>query len=252
LGAYSSVALLIVLWTPMRRRARILIVSLLGLTILFSGARAAWLAVATGVVLTALVVAFQKRKASGDVRPLRTIFVIGLGVLAALAFSGTLRHSVTVRIETVLGGPVNVTSTSSQSEISAQARRNQNASLRELAKTAPWYGQGLTASGRVQAFGGIDYGTTATTEASNNVGSNWILAWWAEGKYLAIPTFVLFAFAVKRGLKAGPGVVLAALLVNNLFTNTSFMPITWFVLGLSFLAAEHVRLRTQERPSRKY
>ena len=236
LGAYAATALIMALWIPARAKVRAPVVMLLSLAVLFSGARASWAAVAGGVFLTAVVSAMHKRRIAGDVRPIRIIIALGIAVLAALVFSSSLRTSVMERYQAAIGGSVAVNSSTSQSVISAQARRNQNAGLRELARTAPWYGQGLTASGRVQAFGEIDYGSTSTGEATNNIGSNWVLAWWADGKFLALPTFLMFAVAIKRGLWTGAGVTLAALLINNLFTNTSLLPITWFVLGLSFLA----------------
>lgn len=237
LGAYAAVAFLLILWTTYRFPTRALVFCLSGSAVLISAARASWLAAAVGGLVTALVYVLRKRTHQLHIRPIPLLLLGALAGLLALALIPSLGQRVQERVASAISGPTTVNASSDQSVVSAQARRNQIAGLMELASTAPWYGQGLTASGHVGVFGGV----YDQPPQGNHVSSNWILTWWAEGQLLALPVFCLFAFAIRRGWRNGSGVVMLGLLTNNLFTNTSLMPVTWFILALCFVSPSDLR-----------
>lgn len=120
-------------------------------------------------------------------------------------------------------------------DISAQARVQQNDGLNYLANTAPWYGQGLSASGRV-GVSGILY----LDNSVNNLGSNWLLSLWVDGKFLALPIIGFLLYFAIRFARHLPGQLLGLVLINSFFSNALFQPITWLLLGLT-LAITRIR-----------
>ena len=105
----------------------------------------------------------------------------------------------------------------------------QNQGLLQLAATAPWYGHGLSTSGRVGVSGNLNLGG----ESQNNVGSNWVLSMWVDGRLLAIPLIALLLVVAFRRARTLPGQLLLLTLVNSLFSNATFTPILWALLGLT-------------------
>jgi hypothetical protein len=108
--------------------------------------------------------------------------------------------------------------------------------LLRLAETAPLYGHGISASGRVDVHGNLIFGTVS----ENNVSSNWILAMWVDGKLLALPLITLLL--VVAALRAGtiPGQLLVIALANSIFSNATYVPIVWALLGLVSIKREEL------------
>lgn len=235
LGVFCALGALLAIRSTIRGVWRYLIVGVNVAAVLLSGARASWLAFGAAVALMLLLTIFTRARAGTGSRPWRTLFVLAVVVTVAFIAVPQVRHKTLERVQTAVSND----RTGSESAISAQARKVQDAGLRRLAATAPWYGQGLTASGRVDTKGVIQY----TGRAPNNVGTNWVLSWWAEGKWLAIPLMAVFMATALWRSRRTEGLLLVLVLVNNLYSNTSLLPISWFLLGVALVSARPVKQR---------
>lgn len=120
------------------------------------------------------------------------------------------------------------------------ARIRQWDGLGELARRSPWYGAGLTSSGRIQMQGSI-----SNEKTENNVGSNWILSFWAEAKLLSLSYFAIAILAVFRARKTVFQPMLIITFVNSLFTNMVWYTITPVLLGLAIHFSRD-RLKTHD------
>jgi hypothetical protein len=227
LGMFSAIGLIIAFHIT-TGRLRVILIFLHLLVLLLAAARASWLAIVVAVAASYVVA-----KLSGKPKQIRPspgggrLVACGAVFLAVvLAASPTLRDSMQDRVE----GAV-----SSQKDVSAKARQQQNASLLELAEVAPWNGLGLSASGRVGVSGRIEY----IGQADNNVASNWVLGWWVDGGFMAVPLILLFIGAALHRLKEISGQLLTIVLLSSFFSNAILIPIAWVGLALCLLQVVH-------------
>jgi hypothetical protein len=223
LGMFSAVGLIIAFHiTTGRLRATLFFLHLLAL--LLAAARASWLAVVV-VAVASYVIAKLSPQAKQVQRSRGGALLAALGavfLVVVLTGSPTLRDSMQARIEGAVSG---------EKDVSATARQQQNAALLELAEVAPWNGLGLSASGRVGVSGRIEY----IGEADNNVASNWVLGWWVDGGFLAVPLILLFIGAALHRLKRMSGQLLTTVLICSFFSNAILIPIAWIGLALCLL-----------------
>lgn len=232
LGMYSAVGLIIA-FRIRTGRWRAPLVCLTSMALLLAAARAAWLAVVVVTVLGLVVSRFagpasaeEPRPRIGDRRMIAGALVV---VAVALVVSPKLQDSLLNRV---------VGTSTTQPDVSALARQQQNSSMLTLDARAPWNGLGLSASGRVGVSGRIAYLGTS----DNNVASNWILGWWVDGGWLSLPLILMFVGATARRINVTSGLALAAVLVSSLFSNALMYPIAWFCVALCLM-------NTERRPS---
>jgi hypothetical protein len=248
LGLYAAVGLVILARLSMSWILRSSIFVLLSAALLLSFARAAWLALAVvivaGMVATLWVTAVSPHRRTTANRGNTAIIVTAVaGVLIVLA---SVNLSLVTQIEQ------RIFSSNSENQISVTARRNQYESLQRLADGAPWHGLGLSASGRVSAFGAIVYGGASGTvhNGPDVVATNWILGWWVDGKYLAVPIILLFTGLTLVTVRKTSGQILLLILVNSVFSNVILLPVTWFAVGLALVDLPDLAvLGLRRRPS---
>lgn len=221
LGLFCSVGIVTTLRLDLSRSAKIAFLSILGLAMLFSLARASIVAL---VIVAMATVAFKlvaerdaSRRRSGN---RQVLFAVAGLVTLVLALSPSLSHRILTRFQTGF--------TSSGQDVGAHARTQQVEGLETLAHKAPWYGDGFSASGRVQVTGRVIYGQVP---ASNAVSTNWILGWWVDGKYLALPLIAMFCLLALLSVNRLGGQLLLLVLVTSLASNAAMIPITWFAVG---------------------
>ncbi|MCF3130202.1 O-antigen ligase family protein [Streptomyces olivochromogenes] len=232
LGLFGAIGLVLAWRMLPRSTLRNLVLALNAATLALAFARAAWVGLAAAVVLH---VAFslvgrrrESRQAKSRTVPTLLFLVAFAGV--GLAASPGLRTDLTARAQSIFF--------SNASDVSGRARVQQAETLIQLAETAPWFGHGISASGRVGVSGIYD------PRSENSVGSNWVLSLWVDAKYLAAPLILLLIGAAAASARTVAGQGLAVVVVNNLFSNASFSPITWLLLGL-VLAARSVPVSDQ-------
>ena len=131
------------------------------------------------------------------------------------------------------------TLTVASDDVSAQARVQQNDGLLYLADSAPWYGWGISSSGRVGVSGRLNFGAS-----DNNVGSNWILSMWVDGAWLSLPLIAVLLFACAAAVRTIQGQLLVLVLLNSFFSNATYQPITWFLAALCLVSLRHRREAT--------
>ncbi len=192
-----------------------------------SFARAAWVALALAIVATVIAQLFSRQRRT-ETRKGRRAAVVTLLVatLLGLAASPVLREDLARRVETL------TSATASEDDISGRARILQTESLLQLAETAAPFGHGLSAAGRVGVSGAL----YLKAESGNDVASNWVLGLWVDGAYLAVPLILFLVLFALRGSAIPAGQMLLLVLINNLFSNALFQPVTWMLLGLTMLA----------------
>jgi hypothetical protein len=218
LGLFAAIGTILA-WRLVNSRAKIryilLALNLSAFALAF--ARAAWVALAVSIIALLLPSLVRRRQARGGT----VAACIFVAVLAAvvLALAPTVRADLHSRVQSIF---VHQTS-----DISGQARIHQINGLTGLANSAPWYGHGLSANGRISVHGVYDASST------NSVGSNWILSLWVDAKYLALPFILLLVLTAARTMRSIPGQILIVLLLNNLFSNATFFPVMWLTLGLA-------------------
>ncbi|WP_314505834.1 O-antigen ligase family protein [uncultured Microbacterium sp.] len=225
LGMFAGIGVILAWLIPMPwgLRSALLVLNVSALVLAF--ARAAWVAVVVAAVLGAIVFLLRGRsKPSERVRTGRAIAVVVVAVVGAIAFSvnTALRNDVIVRVGTMMG------TNPDPDDISGQARVRQTNLLLDLASDIPPWGHGLSASGRVGVWGDF-----VTGESTNNVASNWLLAMWVDGAFLALPLILFLAWACIRGTRSIAGMALIVTLVSSLFSNATYFPITWMLLAIT-------------------
>ncbi|NUP60409.1 MAG: O-antigen ligase family protein [Pseudarthrobacter sp.] len=232
LGMYAGVGL-ILSWRLSLSRAGRVAFSLINFAVLaLAMARASWVALAVCVLVTvaASIAAKRtkslKRLAKGSRKG--RLMAIGAALLAsfiALSAVPQLQEDLTRRVSTMIG-------TVQEEDISGQARIRQNDSLMTLAESAPVYGHGISAAGRVGAWGQID----AVGESQNNVASNWVLGMWVDGAWFAVPLILFLLVLSLIRVRTLPGQLLLYCLVSSLFSNAVFFPVTWLLVALVITA----------------
>jgi hypothetical protein len=204
------------------RRMRVPLICMHVVVLLLASARAAWVAVAVIAVVGYVAAKIRNEPKEAPRLPGGPWTLVGgaLVVIAVIVASPSLQTSLQSRL---LGN-----GSGSDIDAGALARQQQIASLLELESQAPWNGLGLSTSGRVGVSGRIAYLGTS----DNNVGTNWVLAWWVDGGVLSLPLIFVFLAAFIRRLSTTAGLVLGIVLISSLFSNVLFFPISWLALGL--------------------
>lgn len=226
LGLLAAVGVVLAWRLPLGPWLRTVALTVNSAGVVLSFARAAWVALAVSVAVLVVTRMFARRRASAPDRGGRgrgLVVLLLLGVLA-LAVSPELRSDLGRRVDTLTG--------QSTEDVSGQARLQQTRALLYLADTAAPFGHGLSASGRVGVSGALLIGV----QSPNNVGSNWMISLWVDGALLALPLILFMLIFALRGTVEPPGQALLLVLVNSLFSNGFFQPITWLLLGLTMAA----------------
>lgn len=224
LGMFSAVGALLAWRIELRPTVRMALVLINLSALVLAFARAAWLGFAVGALVAAIVwVATRKGSerimGTGKTGRLRAVFLTLFALLLAITALPDLRRDLGTRLASTLSAQ--------SSDVSAQARVEQNRVLGSLAESAPWYGHGLSASGRV-GVSGVFY----TNGSTNSVASNWALGLWVDGAWLCLPLFVLLAYLAWSARREIEAMLLIVVLVNSFFSNAFFQPITWLLLGV--------------------
>jgi hypothetical protein len=231
LAVFAAIGCILAVRLVERRWLQVLLVAVNGVALAYTFARAAALALVVSAIMTVVLT----RLADRERRTRSNKALLVLAVIAAvtvLAVSSSIRMTVEDRLSGALD---------SSTDISVQARQRQFAGLVNLANSAPWHGYGVSASGRVQGFGEFGVGNS-----ENNVATNWILGWWVDGKFLAVPLIGLFIWLAFAAGRHTGGQILIFSLVNSLFSNEMFHPITW--VSLAFAALAVARPGGSDRP----
>ena len=232
LGMYSGVGLVLAWRLNVRRwlRVGLIAVNFSGLVLAF--ARAGWVATAGSVALALAVAIFVRsrsarqgatrnlppypRRQSGRIAGVVVTVILGVVALNAIP---VLHDNLITRLSRTL--------TVASDDVSAQARVQQNDGLLFLADSAPWYGWGISSSGRVGVSGRLNFGSS-----NNNVGSNWILSMWVDGAWLSLPVIAVLLFGCIAAARTIQGQLLVLVLLNSFFSNATYQPITWFLVAL--------------------
>lgn len=234
LGLFGAIGFVLAWRMLPRSTFRNVVLALNASTLALAFARAAWLGLVAAVVLHVAFSLVDRRRESRQARGRTVPALLFLVAPAAvgLAASPGLRADLVDRAQSIF--------ISDPDDVSGRARVQQIEGLIRLAETAPWYGHGISASGHVGVTGIYIY----HPRSENSVGSNWVLSLWVDAKYLAVPLILLLIGAAAAGARTVAGQALAVVMVNDLFSNASFSPITWLLLGL-VLAARSVRVNDQ-------
>lgn len=238
LGMFAGIGLVLAWRMPLRGWVRVVAVSSNAAALVLAFARAAWIAVAVAVIAMAILGFFADRKRAKEEEKRGrggAALVIAFAALGVMLFLPQLVEDLSTRLENTLQVKTN--------DVSAQARVRQFNGLLHLADIAPFYGHGLSASGRVGVWGQITTGFTA----DNNVASNWLLAMWVDGKWIAVPLILLLALTAVRYCLTIPGQTLVVVLVSSLFSNATFFPVTWLLLALCLSEAKRAKPDKPER-----
>lgn len=230
LGMFAGLGLVMAWRLRMKTWVRTLSITANGAAFLFAFARAAWIGVGASVVIFIMMTALANRsKPQGAKRRGKwpALAVLAAAGAVFLSLNQTFASDFARRLQ----GTVEVSST----DISGQARVRQIDGLLEMARTAPWYGHGLSANGRVGVFGGVNTGDIG--DAVNAVNSNWLLAMWVDGMFLALPLIILLIVLALVTCRSIAGQLLVIVLLNSLFSNATFQPITWLLVALAFSAS---------------
>ncbi|SMG16191.1 hypothetical protein [Agreia pratensis] len=244
LGMYSGVGLVLAWRLDLRRWLRVVLIAVTFSGLVLAFARAGWVATAGSVALAAAVALVvrsrsARRGATPDAAPATrnrsgriagVVVTVVLGVIALNSIPA-LHDNLITRLSRTL--------TVASDDVSAQARVQQNDGLLYLADSAPWYGWGISSSGRVGVSGRLNFGAS-----DNNVGSNWILSMWVDGAWLSLPLIAVLLFACAAAVRTIQGQLLVLVLLNSFFSNATYQPITWFLAALCLVSLRHRREAT--------
>jgi hypothetical protein len=216
LGLFSATGLLLAFLLPFHRHrvTQLLLASCLLASLLLSASRVSWAAFSITFIVMLVGPRRVDRKALNNGRIIVLVTVILTGVAIAVP---ALSTSVVDRL--TAGGA---------NQLSVHTRSAQLASLESLSSRAPWHGLGLSAAGRVGVTGKIIVGP-----AKNSVATNWILGWWVDAKFLAIPIIALLVGLALRTIGRPSGLLLGLVLLNSFYSNAVVEPLTWLVVGLA-------------------
>lgn len=243
LGMYAGIGAILAwrLTLGPKTRVALVLVNLSALVLAF--ARAAWLGFAIAAALAVLLWLIARKgnepvMGNGRTGRLRAIFMtIGALIVAVIALPD-LRRDLLIRLSSTL--------TAHSADVSAQARVQQNRSLAVLADSAPWYGHGLSASGRV-GVSGIFY----SNESLNSVASNWVLGLWVDSAWLAVPFFALVFVLILASLRRLEGSLLLIVVISSFFSNAFFQPITWTLLALVLAGSGRMAVPREQRTRKR-
>ena len=225
LGMFSGIGLVLAWRLPLKRSLRMTLITVNAAAWVLAFARAGWVAmIASSLFAFTIFVIVRHRSlpSSHSRKPsgrLAASLLTVVGGLIAVFSVPQLQDDLMRRLSRTL--------TVSDGDISAQARVLQNNGLQYLADTAPWYGWGLSSSGRVGVSGRLQYGVS-----DNNLGSNWLISMWVDGAWLSLPLIALLVLAFVLAAPTVQGQLLLLVLLNSFFSNATFQPITWLLVGL--------------------
>ncbi|MBW9111731.1 O-antigen ligase family protein [Microbacterium ureisolvens] len=228
-GLYAAFALVVLLrWQTARTKLRGWLIVINALALLFSFARAAWLALVVSLIIALVMTRARGRPQYFDLRlgwkPV--VATLAVGSLAALIFPDVANTAWT-RVLSIFF--------LEHRDDNAQYRGQQLDGLIALAQSAPWNGYGLSASARVTIIGQIETAASVTTQ--NSVATNWVLALAADAKVLAVPFILLIGLlSVFRANTLG-GQLTLVVAINSLFSNVMYNPVWWLAVAI-LVAAE--------------
>jgi hypothetical protein len=216
LGLFSAVGLLLAFLLPFQghRKTQMLLGAFLLAGLLLSGARVSWAAFTIVFIVMLVGLRHVDRRALNNGRII---------VLAAVMVT-----MVAIAVPSVTTSVMNRLTAGGANQLSVHTRSVQLASLESLSSHAPWHGLGLSAAGRVGVTGKIIAGP-----AKNSVATSWILGWWVDAKYLAIPIIALLIGLALRNIGRASGLLLGMVLLNSFYSNAVMEPLTWLVVGLA-------------------
>lgn len=221
LGLFCAVAIVTTLRLDFSLGRKVAFLSILGAALIFSLARGSVIALGALAVVVVGINLLSKSDLARRSQN-RQVLLIFAGVVAAvLILNPGIASRLITRFQTGITG--------TGQDVGAHARRLQVQALDELAQGAPWYGDGFSASGRVEVTGNINYGVVPPSRA---VSTDWVLGWWVDGKYLALPLIVMFCLLTLRYVKTLGGQLLFVVLVTSLVSDAVMLPIAWFAIGL--------------------
>jgi hypothetical protein len=234
LGLLAAIGVVLAWRLPLATTARTVSLTINGAAFVLAFARAAWVALAVSIAIAVIAQLFTARRNAADSGGRRgALLALALLATLALTLSPNLRSDLIRRVETL--------TTTTADDVSGQARLQQTQGLLHLAESAAPFGHGLSASGRVGVSGNlylkVDYG--------NNVASNWLLGLWVDGALLAIPLMLFLILLAARAVASPVGQALVVLLINSLFSNALFLPVTWMLVGLTMATLTPYRSKMQ-------
>jgi uncharacterized membrane protein YsdA (DUF1294 family) len=240
LGMFSGIGVVLAWRLPLRRWVRvILIVANLSAWVL-AFARAAWIALAASAALAFVVYLLTREPQAKNVKRVRSGRVVAVALAGA---AGLVAFETIPRLHDDLTERLSRTLTVQADDISARARVLQIDGLNHLALSAPWNGWGVSSSGRVGVSGILNLSGPAT----NNLGSNWVIAMWVDGAWLSLPIILVLVGAALFSLRTIQSNLLVLVLLASLFSNATYQPITWLLVGACLWSAKE---RREQRPSR--
>ena len=226
LGMFAGIGLVLAWRVQLGPKLRVILVLINSFAFVLAFARAAWVAVAASAALALVLYIVQRRRGSSEIVVRKTatgrrsaVLILLVAGTAVLVSVPSLAADLTVRLSRTL--------TVADNDISGRARVQQNDSLSYLASTAPWNGHGISTSGRVGVSGIIDYG-----DSPNNLGSNWLTSMWVDGAALSLPLIGFLVITAILAARSIQGQLLVLVLLNSLFSNATFQPVTWLLVGL--------------------
>jgi hypothetical protein len=216
LGLFSATGLLLAFLLPFQRhrKTQLLLGSFLLAGLLLSGARVSWVSFTVAFVVMLVGLRHVERRALNNGR----IIVLAVVMVTVVA----------IAVPALSTSVINRLTAGGANQLSVHTRTAQIASLESLSTRAPWHGLGLSAAGRVDVSGKIIAG-----RAKNSVATNWILGWWVDAKYLAIPIIALLIGLALRNIGRASGLLLGMVLLNSFYSNAVIEPLTWLVVGLA-------------------
>jgi hypothetical protein len=221
MGLMGALGLLLAWRLPLSQLMRTVALSVNGLAFVLAFARAAWVALAVTVIVVVVTQLIASRRAERARGRGSAVLVLLLVAVVLLVANPDLRSDLGRRLDTLTAG--------AEDDVSGQARVLQTRALLFLADSAFPFGHGLSASGRVGVTGDLFLQVSSV----NNVASNWLLGMWVDGALLALPLIVFLAYVALRELHRLEGQLLLVVLLNSLWSNAVFMPVTWLCLGLA-------------------
>jgi hypothetical protein len=215
---YFALISLIALYYLKQDKFSLLAALPLGFSLVISLARASWI---SGCIFVLLYVLFKGGIPRSLLKILTLLYVSFIFFVLVVDLIPTSQLSVVQeRFQSI--------TVQQTSDTARLARIRQWDGLSRLAADSPWYGAGLTSSGRVLMQGSI-----SNQKTTNNVGSNWILSLWAEAKFLAIPYFIYVSYSFLWTRRTFLQPMLLVTLINSLFTNMVWYTITPVLLALA-------------------
>jgi hypothetical protein len=230
LGLFCAVGIVVTLRLELSTRRKVAFLSILAMALLVSLARASVIALGA-IALASLVGSLLSgsRPSARQRRNRQALLALAGVVVVVLALTPSLSGRLLTRFQSAF--------TNTEQDVGARSRSLQVQTLESLAHGSPWYGDGFSASGRVQVTGGVSYGD-ASSSRSRAVATDWILGWWVDGKYLALPLILMLCLlALRRSRRLG-GQLLIVVLVTSLVTDAVMLPIAWLSIGLCLAGAE--------------